>query len=146
MHKVFFKGRIEVREQYQRFGYNTNRQVKLGSANSPLTLVVGSEHRKMEVEQILQENLLIANIEIDANQQENIIELNAILNKPTTQTVIRTLSRNEPCNCGSGKKFKKCCSQWSTSFYSSDYKKAVAEKYMANDNSYLNIGLMQFFS
>ena len=111
MHKVFFKGRIEVREQYQRFGYNTNRQVKLGSANSPLTLIVSSEHRKVEIKQIVEENSLIANIEVDASQQENTIELDAILNKPTTQTVIRTLSRNEPCNCGSGKKFKKCCSQ-----------------------------------
>jgi SWIM/SEC-C metal-binding protein len=98
-----------VREKYQHFGYNTNRQVKLGSANSPLTLLVNSEQRKIEVEQILEQNLLIAHIEIDTNQQENIIELEAILNKPTTQTVIRTLSRNEPCNCGSGKKFKKCC-------------------------------------
>jgi SWIM/SEC-C metal-binding protein len=109
MSKLFFKGRIEVREKYQHFGYNTNRQVKLGSANSPLTLLVNSEQRKIEVEQILEQNSLIAHIEIDTNQQENIIELEAILNKPTTQTVIRTLSRNEPCNCGSGKKFKKCC-------------------------------------
>ena len=109
MSKLFFKGRIEVREKYQHFGYNTNRQVKLGSVNSPLTLIVNSVQRKVEIEKILVENSLVANIETDANQQENIIELDAILNKPTTQTVIRTLSRNEPCNCGSGKKFKKCC-------------------------------------
>ena len=109
MHKVFFKGRIEVREQYQRFGYNTNRQVKLGSANSPLTLVVSSMQRKDEITQILLDNSLVADIEIDAAKQENIIQLDAILNKPTTQTVIPSLSRNESCNCGSGKKFKKCC-------------------------------------
>ena len=109
MHKVFFKGRIEVREQYQRFGYNTNRQVKLGSANSPLALVVCTVRRKKEIEQILLDNSLVANIEIDTDKHENIMELDAILNKPTTQTVIPSLSRNEPCNCGSGKKFKKCC-------------------------------------
>jgi SWIM/SEC-C metal-binding protein len=110
MHKVFFKGRIEVREKYQRFGYNTNRQVKLGSVNSPLSLVVNTEQRKKEIEQILLDNSLIANIDMNANEQENIIELNAILNKPITQTSTPTLSRNAPCNCGSGKKFKKCCS------------------------------------
>ena len=109
MHKVFFKGRIEVREKYQRFGYNTNRQVKLGSANSPLTIVVNTMQRKNEIEQVLLENSLIANIEVSANEQENIIELSAILNKPVTQTTIRTLNRNDTCNCGSGKKFKKCC-------------------------------------
>ncbi|MFT5839286.1 MAG: SWIM/SEC-C metal-binding protein [Flavobacteriales bacterium] len=109
MHKVFFKGRIEVREQYQRFGYNTNRQVKLGSTNSPLSLVVNSAQRKEEIEQILLDNSLVANIQINANEQENIVELSTILNKPETQIITRSLSRNEPCNCGSGKKFKKCC-------------------------------------
>ncbi|AGH42707.1 PBPRA1643 family SWIM/SEC-C metal-binding motif protein [Paraglaciecola psychrophila] len=109
MHKVFFKGRIEVREKYQRFGYNTNRKVKLGTVNSPLTLVVNSELRKKEIESILSDKSLIANIEIDANQQENIMELDAILNKPATQTTTPTLNRNAPCSCGSGKKFKKCC-------------------------------------
>ncbi|MFT6776861.1 MAG: SWIM/SEC-C metal-binding protein [Paraglaciecola sp.] len=109
MHKVFFKGRIEVREKYQRFGYNTNRHVKLGSVNSPLTLVVNSVQRKDEVEQILLENSLIANIEMNVNKQENIIMLDTILHKPATQTVIHTLNRNDACSCDSGKKFKKCC-------------------------------------
>lgn len=109
MHKVFFKGRIEVREKYQRFGYNTNRQVKLGSANSPLTLVVNTLQRQKDIQQILLDNSLIANIDIRANEQENIIELDAILNRPATQTATPTLNRNDPCNCGSDKKFKKCC-------------------------------------
>jgi SWIM/SEC-C metal-binding protein len=109
MSKLFFKGRIEVREKYQRFGYNTNRQVKLGSANSPLTIIVNSMQRKKEIESILLENSLVANIEINVNKQENIIELNTILNKPVTQTTPHTLNRNDTCNCGSSKKFKKCC-------------------------------------
>jgi SWIM/SEC-C metal-binding protein len=109
MHKVFFKGRIEVREKYQRFGYNTNRQVKLGSENSPLTLLVNSPQRQKEIELILLDKSLFANIEMNANEQENIIELDAILNKPRTQTTTHTPNRNDPCSCGSGKKFKKCC-------------------------------------
>ncbi len=109
MHKVFFKGRIEVCEQYQRFGYNTNRQVKLGSENSPLKLMVKSQQRKSEIEQILLDNSLVASIEIDADKPENIIELDTILNKPITQTTTQTPSRNDTCSCGSGKKFKKCC-------------------------------------
>jgi SWIM/SEC-C metal-binding protein len=65
--------------------------------------------RKDEVEQILLENSLIANIEKNANKQENIIMLDTILNKPATQIIPQTQNRNDPCNCGSGKKFKKCC-------------------------------------
>ena len=110
MHNVFFKGRIEVREKYQRFGYNTNRQVKLGSTNSPLTLLVNSMQRKREIESILLENSLVANIEVNAKEKENIIELDTILNKPTPQSSLPKLNRNDTCFCGSGKKFKKCCS------------------------------------
>ncbi|PKG98344.1 PBPRA1643 family SWIM/SEC-C metal-binding motif protein [Paraglaciecola sp. MB-3u-78] len=109
MHNVFFKGRIEVREKYQRFGYNTNRHVKLGSANFPLTLRVNSVQREKEIEQILLENSLVANIKVNANEQENTIELDTILNKPITQSTVPKLNRNDTCNCGSGKKFKKCC-------------------------------------
>jgi SWIM/SEC-C metal-binding protein len=109
MHKVFFKGRIEVREKYQRFGYNTNRKIKLGSANSPLTLVVNSVQRKEEIDQILIEHSLFANIKVNADEQENIFELDSILNKPITQITTIKLNRNAPCNCGSGNKFKKCC-------------------------------------
>jgi SWIM/SEC-C metal-binding protein len=109
MSKLFFKGRIEVREKYQRFGYNTNRQVKLGSENLPLTLVVNSALRKSEIERVLLENSLVANIKIKVDEQENILELDTILNKPTTKTASQKLDRNARCTCGSGKKFKKCC-------------------------------------
>lgn len=109
MSKLFFKGRIEVREKYQHFGYNTNRQVKLGSVNSPLTLTVNSVQRKNDIEKILLKHALVANIEINQNEQENTLELDTILNKPTTQTTTPKLNRNALCHCGSGKKHKKCC-------------------------------------
>lgn len=51
-----------MRGKYSHFGYSTNRQVKLGSANSPLTLVVNLVLREKEIEQILSENPFVANI------------------------------------------------------------------------------------
>jgi SWIM/SEC-C metal-binding protein len=107
--KFFFKGRIDAREKYQRFGYNTNRQVKLGSCELPLTLLVNSEERKQEVSRIVDEHDLFAQIDIDPNTAENIVELTAFLDKPKTQTKVTLPNRNDPCSCGSGKKFKKCC-------------------------------------
>lgn len=109
MSKLFFKGRIDARENYQRFGYNTNKQVKLGSSELPLTLLVNSETRQQEIHKIVQELDLVAQIEIDPNKPENIVELSAILDKPKTQTKLIIPNRNDPCSCGSGKKFKKCC-------------------------------------
>lgn len=109
MSKLFFKGRIDTRQNHVMSGYNVNREVKAGSAESPLSLSVQTEARYAEVLEILNQNKLVADIKIDAAQDENIIELETILNKPKTTTFEKTPNRNDPCSCGSGKKYKKCC-------------------------------------
>lgn len=109
MHDLYYKGRIHTRVNHVKTGYNTKRVVKLGTEKNPLTLVVSSEERKLEVEKLVAENALFAEINIDSAVDENIDELNTILNKPTTTTFDKTPNRNEPCSCGSGKKYKKCC-------------------------------------
>lgn len=81
----------------------------MGSRDLPLTLLVNSELRKKEVATIVEEHGLFAQIDIDSAKAENIVELTTILEKPSTQTVEKTPNRNDPCSCGSGKKFKKCC-------------------------------------
>ncbi len=95
--------------KYGKAGYNPKPNVKLGTEANPLTLVVKSEERKLDIENILAEHELIANIEIKPEEQENVIELDAVLNKPVTQRFEKTPERNAPCSCGSGKKYKKCC-------------------------------------
>jgi SWIM/SEC-C metal-binding protein len=90
-------------------GFNPERTVKLGSEKRPLTLVVSNETRKEEVEALVAENECYANITVDGAVDENISELNAILTKPKTTVFEKTPSRNDPCSCNSGKKYKKCC-------------------------------------
>ena len=109
MHDLYYKGRIHTRVNHVKTGYNTKRIVKLGTEKHPLTLVVTSDERKREVEMLVVDNGLFANIIVDSASDENINELNAILNKPTTTTFDKTPNRNDPCSCGSGKKYKKCC-------------------------------------
>jgi len=109
MSKFFFKGRQDKREDHQNHSYSTKANLRAGTEKSPLTLVVNSQQRKEEVETQLQDNLLWASIEVDAEAEENIGELTAVLNKPTTVVTEKLPSRNEPCVCGSGKKYKKCC-------------------------------------
>ena len=60
-------------------------------------------------DEILLANSLFANISLDADAAENIVELDGVLNKPQTTTFEKTPNRNDPCSCGSGKKYKKCC-------------------------------------
>jgi SWIM/SEC-C metal-binding protein len=90
-------------------GYNNKRAAKLGTEKYPLTLVVASDEKKLEVEALVADNGLFADITVDSSIDENINELNTILNKPVTTMFDKTPNRNDPCSCGSGKKYKKCC-------------------------------------
>lgn len=109
MSKLFFKGRIDTRQNHVISGYNVKRDVKAGTEEAPINVVVPTEARKAEIEALLSEHALVVNIVVDANQSENTVELDTVLNKPKTITFNKTPNRNEPCICGSGKKYKKCC-------------------------------------
>jgi len=107
--KFFFKGKKEKKPRHASYGFNTKRVLKAGTEESPLTLLVNTEAKKSEIEQILQDNRLFANIEVNADRTEDIIELDGFFSKPKTTTFEKKPQRNDPCSCGSGKKYKKCC-------------------------------------
>ncbi len=109
MHDLYYKGRIHTRKNHVTTGYNTKRSAKLGTEKHPLTLSVTSEEKKGEIEALVTDNGLFANITLDNTVDENINELTAVLNKITTTTFDKTPNRNDPCSCNSGKKYKKCC-------------------------------------
>tara|TARA_R110002124_G_scaffold63013_2_gene172092 strand:- start:9068 stop:9400 length:333 start_codon:yes stop_codon:yes gene_type:complete len=109
MHDLYYKGRIHTRVNHVKTGYSTKRTVKLGSEKNPLTLVVNSDEKKAEVTALVADNNLFAIINVDSVANEDLNELEVILNKPTTTIFDKTPSRNDPCSCGSGKKYKKCC-------------------------------------
>ena len=80
--KFFFKGRKEKKPKHSSYGFNTKRAVKAGTQESPLNLIVTSEARKSEIQLIVEENGLVAEIEVNSDAVENIIALEGILNKP----------------------------------------------------------------
>ncbi len=107
--KFFFKGKKEKKPKHSSYGYNTKRKIKSGTKESPLQLVVNSEARKQEVEALLLKHSLIGYVVIEADKTEDIKALQVLIDKPTTQRVDKKPQRNDPCECGSGKKYKKCC-------------------------------------
>lgn len=107
--KLFYKGRQDPRDKYDSVGFENKRKTVPGTENSPLLLTVTSDERKAEVEKTLNDNDLVATITIDADGVEDITGLDAMLNKPKPVVVTKTPNRNDPCLCGSGKKYKKCC-------------------------------------
>ena len=109
MAKIFYTGRDAKKEDHENSDYSNKRSVKYGSEQSPLSLTVTSEDRKLEVEATLDEHRLFASISVDEEGEENISELTVLLSTPKTIVLEKTPGRNDPCSCGSGKKFKKCC-------------------------------------
>ncbi len=109
--KYFFKGRQDARLNYGDQSFQNKANHKAGSKKYPLKLVVTSEARKQEILALVSQAELFAEISLDSNEGavESIAELTAVLNKGGTVTQDKTPSRNEPCSCGSGKKYKKCC-------------------------------------
>ena len=89
MSKFFYKGKIEKKPKHASYGFTTNRETRPGTEDAPLALRVASETRKAEIEALLAEHALFAVIDIDAEQAEDITELDALISTPETQRVER---------------------------------------------------------
>ncbi len=107
--KFFFKGKAPNKPNLNSHGFSTNRTVKSGSKESPINLTVASAERQAEVQAILDQHHLYANFNVDAELAEDISALDSLINTPKTIVLEKTPKRNDPCSCGSGKKYKKCC-------------------------------------
>ena len=109
--KFFFNGRQDARQNHGNHGFQTKARHKPGSKKYPMTLVVTSEARRQEVDALVAKADLYATITVDSSEEavESIVELTAQLDKGSTVNPDKTPARNEPCSCGSGKKYKKCC-------------------------------------
>ena len=109
--KFFFKGRQDARQNHANAAYKPKGSHKPGSKKYPMTLLVTSEAREQEIAAQLAEHKLYGNITVDSSEEavESIDELTTQLSKASTVKINKPPSRNQPCSCGSGKKFKKCC-------------------------------------
>lgn len=110
MSKFFFDGKASnnnARGQGKVGG--GKRSQRLGSKKSPAEISVQTEERQLEIMAILSENKWFANVSIDADNEENLKDLEYLQNQSVVSVKTIDLGRNDPCSCGSGKKFKKCC-------------------------------------
>ena len=88
---------------------DNNRYQKPGTKRNPATVYVQTEERKKEIKIVFQENNWVAKIIIAPDKPEDISALEILLNPVKTIINEHNIGRNDPCYCGSGKKFKKCC-------------------------------------
>ena len=111
MSKFFFDGKASNNnnERGKKVVGGGVRVLKLGSKKSPAQISVQTEARKSEIEVIISQNKWFAEIAINADAPENIKDLEFLQENEVVSVTTNKAGRNDPCPCGSGKKFKKCC-------------------------------------
>lgn len=110
MSRFFFDGKANNNnERGRRIVGGGDKTLKLGTKKRPAQLTVQSDERKSEIESILKENNWFADITVDSDVSENLNDLNFLKDNQVISVTAPKAGRNDPCPCGSGKKFKKCC-------------------------------------
>ena len=89
--------------------FNGQKTAKLGTTKRPAVVRVQTEERLTEVASIFEEKGWRYTIGLEPDKSEDISDLEVLLNLPKPAVVEKKAGRNDPCPCGSGKKFKKCC-------------------------------------
>jgi len=82
---------------------------KLGTDKRPAVLRVQSMERAEEIAACCEKNGWKYIVGIEPDKPEDISDLDRILNPSSGVRVETEPARNEPCPCGSGLKYKKCC-------------------------------------
>ena len=82
---------------------------KLGTKKRPARGHVQNFERAQEILAMCDDRGWIAVIGIEPDKPEDISEVQRLLNPPKPKKAGPKVGRNDPCPCGSGKKFKKCC-------------------------------------
>jgi SWIM/SEC-C metal-binding protein len=89
--------------------FDGKKKARLGTEKNPAVVNVQSEDRVKELESVFEKNGWKYTIALDPENQEDINDLEILLNPQKTKIAKEKAGRNDPCPCGSGKKYKKCC-------------------------------------
>ncbi len=109
MSKFFYDGKANNNNERGTGSIGASKTLRLGSKKSPAKITVKSEARKKELAAVFSENKWAGEITVDAEQDENLRDLEFLQNKNVKTHSTDKAGRNDPCPCGSGKKYKKCC-------------------------------------
>jgi len=82
---------------------------KLGSEKQPAMARVKSQKRAEEILSICTRHGWKVIVGIEPNKPEDISDVERLLHPPEAAQAQTRVGRNDPCPCGSGKKYKKCC-------------------------------------
>ena len=82
---------------------------KLGSSSHPAVVRVQTPRRADEILSICNRHDREVIVGVEPDEPENIADLEKLLNRPTPLRHPVKVGCNDPCPCGSGLQYKKCC-------------------------------------
>ena len=91
--------------------FDGQKTARLGTDKNPAVVHVQTKERLKEVASLFEENGWKYTIGLEPDKPEDIADLERLLNPPKPMVAEKKVGRNDPCPCGSGKKYKKCCGQ-----------------------------------
>jgi SWIM/SEC-C metal-binding protein len=87
------------------------KTAKLGTEKNPAIVSVQSADRLKEITAIFEKKGWQCSIGLAPDKPEDISDLERLLNSPKPTIAEKKVGRNQPCLCGSEKKYKHCCGQ-----------------------------------
>ncbi|HXU09797.1 MAG TPA: PBPRA1643 family SWIM/SEC-C metal-binding motif protein [Blastocatellia bacterium] len=105
------KMRSRLNAEHRRGIFDGKKNSRLGTEKNPAVVTVQTEDKFKEVVAAFEKNGWRYRISLEPEQPEDVADLTRLLNPPKTVTVPKKIGRNDPCPCGSGKKYKLCCSR-----------------------------------
>jgi len=82
---------------------------KPGSKKRPIVVTVQTQERAEEVGSICDQHHWYFIAGIEPHKPEDVTDLEKALHPPLPVLAEKAPGRNDPCPCGSGRKYKKCC-------------------------------------
>ena len=80
-----------------------------GTKQRPAVVRVRTEERAHEIVALCEEHGIQVIVGIEPEETEDISDVERIFCPPVPAVAVAKVGRNDPCPCGSGKKYKKCC-------------------------------------
>jgi SWIM/SEC-C metal-binding protein len=109
MAKIFQKGPAIKQAERRKTNFEVKNTPRLGTRKAPAQISVQTQEREQELATVFAKNGWACVIEVNSEQDESIRDLESLQNKQTRAVSTKLANRNDPCPCGSGRKYKKCC-------------------------------------
>jgi SWIM/SEC-C metal-binding protein len=82
---------------------------KLGSRKRPAVVRVKTMERAQEIMDLCEERGWQVIAGVEPQREEDVSDVERLMNPPSAARAMPKVGRNEPCPCGSGLKYKRCC-------------------------------------